>query len=109
MNLLEMFADYIARANAKLTVEDILRVVERNHFIADENGFIVFAWVLDAFHALFAYAAPGKSFAPINEAIENLARANGIKCIKFSTDRPEVFGRLFHGYKPVATILEKRM
>lgn len=107
--MLTMLEDYIRRSKSPYTVDDLLRIIDRNHIITNENGFIVFAWVLDEFHVLCAYAAPGRSFRPLQKATEELARANKIKCIKFSTDRPKAFGRLFNGYKSIATIMEKRM
>jgi hypothetical protein len=109
MNLDEMFADYCRRTNAKHTPKEIMYVAAHNNVIHSEDGFVVFSHVLDEFHCLFAYAAPGRKFAPINAMLEEYARANGIKCIKFLTDRPEIMGRLFRGYKPVATLMRKEL
>jgi hypothetical protein len=107
--MIDMIRDYCRRTKAKHTPEEILFIASKNHVIASEDGFIVFAWVLDEFHCLFAYAAPGRKFAPINDMLEETARQNGIKRIKFSTDRPKVMGRLFRGYKPMATIMSKEV
>lgn len=109
MELSDMIRDYCRRSKCSRTPEEIMTVAARNHVIATEDGFVVFSWVLDEFHCLFAYAAPGRNFAPINAMLEEHARANGIKCIKFLTDRPEVMGRLFRGYKPVATLMRKEV
>jgi len=109
MELFGMIRDYCRRAKAKHTPEEIAYIAGKNHVIATEDGFVVFSWVLDEFHCLFAYAAPGRIFAPINAMLEEYARANGIKCIKFLTDRPEIMGRLFRGYKPVATLMRKEL
>lgn len=109
MNLMEMVTDYCLRTKSRRTPAEIAFIISRNLIICNENGFVVFAHVLDEFHALFAYAAPGKSFAPILAEIEQLARDNGIKCIKYSTDRPQTMGRLFRGYKPFATVMRREM
>lgn len=109
MTLMEMIEDYCRRTKCHRTPEEIAFVAYRNHVIATEDGFVVFSWVLDEFHCLFAYAAPGHKFVRINAILEDLARDKGIKRIKFSTDRPKTMGRLFRGYKPIATILGKEM
>lgn len=109
MTLMEMIEDYCRRLNYTRSPEEIAFVASRNHVIASEDGFVVFSWVLDEFHCLFAYAAPGHKFARINTLLEDFARANGIKCIKFVTDRPKVMGRLFRGYKPTSTVMKKEV
>ena len=107
--MINMIRDYCRRSKAKHSPEEIAFIVSKNHVIASEDGFVVFAWVLDEFHCLFAYAAPGRKFAPINAMLEAYAKENEIKRIKFSTDRPEVMGRLFRGYRPIATIMRKEL
>lgn len=109
MNLEEMIRDYCRRTEAKHSPEEIACIAAHNHVIASDDGFVVFSWVLDEFHCLFAYTAPGRKFAPINAMLEAYARENGIRRIKFSTDRPEVMGRLFRGYRPIATIMGREL
>ena len=108
MNLNDMIRDY-CRRTGRLTPGEVQTIIAHNRIIATDDGFAVFAWVLDEFHVLFAYAAPGRRFAALEKATEEYARWNNIKRIKFSTDRPEVFGRRFKGYKPVATIMSKEL
>ena len=109
MTLEDMFRDYCRRAKAKYTPEEIAFIAGRNHIIATEDGFVVFARELDEFHVFFAYAAPRRRFKPILDSLEAFARENGIKRICFSTDRPAVMGRLFRGYRPVSVIMGKEM
>jgi hypothetical protein len=107
--MIDMIADYCRRAKAKHTPEDIAYIISQNHVLHDENGFICFAPVLDEIHMLFAYAAPGKSIRPLKDRLETSAKEAGFKRTKFSTDRPEVFGRLFPDYKPIATLFGKEL
>lgn len=109
MNIIDMLADYCRRAPKKLTTAQLISLIENNHFIAEDDCFIIFATSFDEVRILCPYAPLGKSIEQLGRRLEQMAKDRGFKRVSIITDRGEAFGRKFKDYKPVAILYEKEL
>lgn len=109
MKIFEMLVDYCRRVPKTITPEQLVSLIENNHFIVEDDCFIIFAASFDEMRILCPYAPLGKSIEPLGRRLEQMAKDRGFKRISIITDRGEAFGRKFKDYSPVAVVYEKNL
>jgi len=109
VKIFEMLVDYCRRVPKTITPEQLVSLIENNHFIVEDDCFIIFAASFDEMRILCPYAPLGKSIEPLGRRLEQMAKDRGFKRISIITDRGEAFGRKFKDYSPVAVVYEKNL
>ena len=108
-NVMFMINEMCRKSDAEYEPDDVIWAMQRNQVLLTDEGLYVFNILKDEMWILFAYVKPGVDGRKYSNIVEDIARINHCKQVKFATHREKAFARLYKDYKPAARIFEKEL